>query len=175
MHSQGAKAAQRRAEAGKTLENFRMRLLDLTARNGLINFRYTRQGNLRIVDELPHQVVETLLADTEMSFSAVPEPTEEELIEAGYLERNEETGEIRRLRDDPDAGEWARHLGIATSYEVPEPTPGEPECKHADRAIQTLFYPCELEARLKNLLQKAESAIQEMGANILYLAFGFLE
>jgi hypothetical protein len=32
-----------------------------------------------------------------------------------------------------------------------------------------------MEARLKALLQAAESAIQEMGANILYLAFGFLE
>ena len=42
-------------------------------------------------------------------------------------------------------------------------------------AIQTLLYPYELETRLKNLLQTAESAIQEMGANILYLIFSFLE
>ncbi len=47
--------------------------------------------------------------------------------------------------------------------------------KHSDTAIQTLLYPYEMEARLKSLLQTAESGIQEMGANILYLAFGFLE
>ncbi len=58
---------------------------------------------------------------------------------------------------------------------MPEPRPGQAEAKHADRAIQTLLYPYELEARLKTLSQKAESAIQEMGANILYLALGFLE
>ena len=54
-------------------------------------------------------------------------------------------------------------------------TTEEPSGRHADTAIQTLLYPYELEARLKNLMQTAESAIQEMGANILYLAFGFLE
>ncbi len=71
----------------KALENLRMRLLDLTARNRLINFRHTKTGSLRIIDELPNQLVETLLADTEMRFLAIPEPTEGELIAAGYLER----------------------------------------------------------------------------------------
>ena len=37
------------------------------------------------------------------------------------------------------------------------------------------FIPFALESRLKSLRQASESAIQEMGANILYLAFGFLE
>ncbi len=37
------------------------------------------------------------------------------------------------------------------------------------------MYPRELAGRLRTLTQKANSAIQEMGTNILYLAFGFLE
>ena len=69
---------------------------------------------------------------------------------------------------------WARHLGFATSYEVPE-FATEGSHKHSDTAIQTLLYPYEMEARLKSLFQTSELAIQEMGANILYLAFGFLE
>jgi len=159
----------------KALENLRMRLLDLTARNCLINFRHTKRGSLRIIDELPNQLAETLLADNEMRFLAIPEPTEEELIEAGYLELDEESQQVVRLRKDPTADEWARYLGFATSYEVPEPSADDELGKHSDTAIQTLLYPYEMEARLKSLLQAAESAIQEMGANILYLAFGFLE
>ena len=66
-------------------------------------------------------------------------------------------------------------MGLSTDYEVPEPQTNELDSRHADTAIQTLLYPYELEARLKSLMQTSESAIQEMGANILYLAFGFLE
>ena len=90
----------------KALENLRMRLLDLTARNRLINFRHTKGGSLRIVDELPNQLVETLLADKEMRFLSIPEPTEKELIEAGYLGYDEEN-QLIRLRKDPTAEEWA--------------------------------------------------------------------
>lgn len=161
--------------AHRALENLRMRLLDLTARNRLVNFRHTKRGSLRVIDELPNQLVETLLAETEMRFQAILEPTEEELIEAGYLEFDEEKQQLVRLRGDPTAEEWARQLGFATSYEVPEPAADEASDKHSDTAIQTLLYPYEMEARLKSLLQASESAIQEMGANILYLAFGFLE
>lgn len=161
--------------AYRALENLRMRLLDLTARNRLISFRHTKNGSLRVIDELPDQLVETLLAETEMRFLPVPEPKRSELIAAGYIEINDETEEEVRLHKDPSAEEWAKHLGLSTAYEVPEPSVDEQHDRHADTAIQTLLYPYEMEARLKTLLQTAESAIQEMGANILYLAFGFLE
>ena len=160
--------------AFKALESLRMRLLDLTARNRLINFRHTKTRSLRIIDELPNQLVETLLADTEVRFLAIPEPTEKELIEAGYLKFDGESQQIIRLFKDPTAEVWAKHLGFATSYEVPEFTT-EGLDKHSDTAVQTLLYPYEMEARLKSLFQAAELAVQEMGANILYLAFGFLE
>lgn len=159
----------------KPLENLRKRLLDLTARNRLINFRHTKRGSLRIVDELPNQLVETLLANTVMRFQAIPEPTEEDLIATGHLKFDEMQQKIVRLRKDPSADEWARHLGFATNYEVPEITTEDKPGKHTDKFIQTLLYPYEMEAMLKSLLRNSESAIQEMGANILYLAFGFLE
>jgi very-short-patch-repair endonuclease len=159
----------------KALENLRLRLLDLTARNRLINLRHTKGGTLRIIDELPDQLVEALLSEIEMRFLAVPEPTRDELIEAAYIDIDEETGQDVRLQKDPTALEWAKHLKLSTSYEVPQPSEDEPEDKHTDNAIQTLFYPYELEARLKKLQQTSELAIQEMGANILYIAFGFLE
>ena len=63
--------------ATQALENLRMRLLDLTARNRLINFKQSKTASLRVIDELPNQLVETLLAEKEMRFAAVPEPTDE--------------------------------------------------------------------------------------------------
>jgi len=102
----------------KALENLRMRLLDLSARNRLLNFRHTK-GTLRIIDELPNQLSASLLSETEMRFLPVPEPRIDELIEAGYIKIDPETGNEQCLKKDPDAKEWARHLGLQTSYEVP--------------------------------------------------------
>ncbi len=77
----------------KALENLRKRLLNLTANNRLINFHHTKNRSLRIIDELPDQLVETLLSETQMRFLSVPEPSKDELIEAGYIEIDEDTGE----------------------------------------------------------------------------------
>jgi hypothetical protein len=147
-----------RIQALTALENLRKRLLDLTARNSLINFRHSKGTTLRIIDELPDQLVETLLAEREMRFLSIPEPTREQLIEAGYIEIDKETDQEVRLKKDPSAEEWARWLGLNTSYEMPISSTDEPESKHADTAIQTLLFPYELETRLRNLRQKAESA-----------------
>lgn len=169
-------AKEQQQGAYQALENMRLRLLDLTARNRLINFTHTKNGSLRIIDELPNQLVGKLLSDEEMRFNPIPEPKEQELIASGYLEQDKTTGALKRLRNDPTAKEWAQHLGFATSYQVPEPSAtSDAGHRHQDNAIQTLLFPYELEARLKALSQASDSAIQEMGANILYLAFGFLE
>lgn len=157
------------------LENLRKRLLDLTARNRLLNFRHTKRGSLRIIDALPNQLVKTLLMETEIRFLPVLEPTSEELIAAGYIKINEKTGQEVPLLKYPTAEEWAKRSGYPTSYEIAKPSTDKHDAKDAGTAIQTLLYPYELETRLKNLLQTAESAIQEMGANIFYMAFGFLE
>lgn len=162
--------------AYRALENLRLRLLDLTARNGLINYKHRKKNCLRIIDELPDQLVDTLLIDDkEMRLLPVPEPTQDELIEAGYLKLDKETGEYTKIKNPPSAADWAKRRGIATEYEVPVQSEGEVPNKHSDNAIQTLWYPGELEALLKALMQTSQSAIQEMGANILYLSFGFLE
>jgi len=38
----------------RALKNLRMQLQDLTVRNRLINFRHTKTGSLRIIDEPPN-------------------------------------------------------------------------------------------------------------------------
>lgn len=161
---------------GDVLENLRRRLLDLTSRNRLLHFRHPKTSCIRIIDEIPDQLKEFLVDnDKEMRFLAVPDPLQEELIEAGFIEVDPETGEETLVRE-PSAKEWAEWLGLSTTYEVPEASKlGVGERKHTDNAIQTIFFPDDLEARLRGMRQKANLAMEETGANILYLAIGFLE
>ncbi len=158
-----------RDEIEQIIETLRKRLLDLTSRNRLINFKHNKSC-LRIIDELPDQLTEKLLADQEMYFTPIPNPSDKDLNE-----NNPSENELEGTPKMPTAEEWAIHLGLSTDYEMPTPSIAEPEEKHTDTKIQTLLYPYELENRLKNILQKGELAIREMGTNILYLAFGFLE
>ncbi len=159
----------------RSLENLRHRLLDLTARNRLLNFAHGRQGSIRIIDELPDELHRVLLSEEELRFRSIPDPTRQELMGAGYLELDPETGLDARIKK-PTASEWARWLDFDTSYDLPEPnTAGGHQGKHTDKAIQTLMFPTEMEARLRTLRAKAETAIEETGANICYAAFGFLE
>lgn len=160
----------------ESLELMRKKLLDLTARNRLLNFPIQQKGSaLRIIDEVPNQLCEELLADRELKFKPVPPPTRNELIEHGYIEVDEESGEERQLKPSPDAREWAKVLGFDVHYELPgeEDSPGDE--KHQDDAIQVLLYPPEMESRLRAIRSKAQTAIEEMGASILYLSLGFLE
>ena len=231
-----------------SLEAMRKKLLDLTSRNRLLNFPLTNKGSaLRIVDELPEQLYETLCAEVAMEFAPVPEPTRQQLLEHGYLKVGEDGKDVQ-LRALPTAKDWAQVLGVSTEFDLPTgqrvPTSEvnrplleqahefiyqygqardgkltgirtqyikqglnlselttacnlagyegleefERQAKigkaltispsypgHDDKRIQVLLFPGELEARLRAIHNKAQTAIEESGANILYLALGFLE
>jgi len=144
--------------ATDSLENLRRRLLDLTARNRLLSFTHGRQGNIRVIDELPDELHRMLLSEEELRFQAIPDPTRDELIQFGYIEIDSETGLDTQVKKDPAATEWARLLGYDTSYALPLPTiDGDTRAKHQDKVIQTLMFPSEMEARLRGLRNKAET------------------
>ncbi|WP_407362410.1 DUF4011 domain-containing protein [Pseudomonas luteola] len=185
------------------LERLRSRLLDLSARNRLLNFSHARSKRfVRVIDELPDQLFEMLLSERSMRFAAVPEPTQALLLQHGFLEKDPCTGQMREVKKLPAAEEWAAVLGMASSYELPMPILAEApvvddsllrlenegglieeppvlgeirERKHSDESIQSLYFPPELEARLQILHAQSRVALEESGANILYLAIGFLE
>jgi very-short-patch-repair endonuclease len=114
--------------------------------------------------------------ERDMSFLPVPDPTLKELVATGYMAIDPDTRQEIRLKQDPSAREWAKHLGLNIDYEVPALNlMSSTEDKHSDAAIQTLMFPSELETRLRSMRQKANLAMEETGANILYLAMGFLE
>ncbi len=157
-------------EALKTIRN---KLLDLTSRNRLLNFRHRKTGMVRVVDEMPDQLANEILSGHCVTFIPINEPTHDELIKHGYIRIDENDQEIQ-VKAYPSAKEWAKVKGIDTNLELPQ-TINTTDKKHNDKNIQSLLYPGELEAQLRSIRQKANTAIEETGANILYLAFGFLE
>ena len=165
------------------LEQLRKRLLDLSKRNKLLNFRHSIKSCLRVVDELPDELFKHLKDGTSLVFKPVPEPPpekEENTNEAPFAlpfssdnpSSNETSSTPRRRRIS--AKEYAATLGIRTSYDLPQSSEeGNP--KHFDKFIQTLHYPDELEGILRRISGNARTAIEESGTNMLYLVFGFLE
>jgi len=159
----------------QSLENIRKKLLELSARNRLINFRHTKTGCLRIINELPDSLAKKLISEKELRFYPVPEPSQNELIQNKYLKMDEATDEIIALKKEPAADEWANIIWGKMPYHLPLTEEQMISMDRPERSILTLLYPNELETRLRYLWQKSKSAIEETGANILYMAFGFLE
>lgn len=157
-----------------SLEAVRKKLLDLTGRNQLINYKHPRASCVRLIDELPDQIFEQLQNGAFLNFIPVPDPSEKELITEGYLTKDPEKGLVK-LKPYPSAEQWAKVHGLNTSYELPQPSEDEQADKHSDLDIQTLMYARELEAKLRSIRKKSQTAIEESGSNILYLVLGFLE
>ena len=143
---------------GEAIERLRTRLLDLSARNRLLNYRHPKGRCVQIADEPSINLVfERLSVDGKgVPFKYVPEPSPD-------------TYEGKR----PEARLYAPRLGISTSFEF-EPNPRGSN-GHRLHGIQTLLYPADLERQLRKIGSEAKTAIEETGSNMLFLVFGFLE
>ncbi|MBD2001406.1 DUF4011 domain-containing protein [Leptolyngbya sp. FACHB-541] len=60
------------------MEKLRLRLLDLSGRNRLLNFKFSERSRtqVRLVDELPDQVFEKLERGTALTIALLPKPSE---------------------------------------------------------------------------------------------------
>ena len=150
-------------------EKFRTRLVETTVRNRLLNYRHPVASCIRIIDEVPDQLFSVLKDGIKLDFLAVPQPKQRELQEA----IDSDLLKIEKKSEIPPAEVWAKHLKFNTEYELPESSSSEN--KHNDKSIQTLLYEVHLDARLRQIKSRADTALSESGVNILYLAFGFLE
>ncbi len=204
------------ARLAQLYEVLRLRLLDLSKRNRLLNYSLSTRSKrfLQIVDDSLDGVHQRLAGDeVTLRIAALPEPedipseertdefrsaleraratdvdylTSLEALEATggddeaameKLERHlrdrlrEELGlPPRPSRKDINRVDHARTLGIDPNLELdPSRTIG------ADRFLQTLKFPDELEALAEKISSDARLAEQEMGLSTLFLAFGFLE
>ena len=145
----------------ESLEQLRLKLLDLTGRNRLLNFKHAPGRSLRFVQGDPSALYRALLETapaTDIKVVGLPEPKRH-----NWVLRN---GRLQR----PDPGEWARGCGIPTTFDIPkdrrEDVPAE---------VQALMYAEDLAKHCRKLDREARLAIEETGANMLFLVLGLLE
>ena len=143
------------------LEQLRLRLLDLSGRNRLLNFRHTAGRALQFSEGQPSAVYQRLVEGANRPSIAIlglPEPPRE-----GWIERN---GRLSR----PDPVQWAQGQGIPTNYDLPDAG------KHSSGAnVRALLYVDQLAQHCRKIEREAVSAIEETGANMLFLVLGFLD
>src|SRR5260370_42458202 len=96
-------------EAG--LEKIRTRLLDLTNRNKLLNFRHSTVSTLRVVNVGPEAVFRKLIDGQQLFFLPVPEP-DEETVE--FLEN--ETTQTKIIKPSPI--DYAKEIGWRVPYDL---------------------------------------------------------
>jgi hypothetical protein len=143
----------------EALRQLRTKLLDLSGRNRLLNFKHTPGRSLQSVEGDLQAIYDRLIETNgraSILIRGVPEPPRSEWV----------------LRDGrrvpPDIGEWAAAQKIPTGHELPGNVGGE-------ATFRALLYPDILAKHCRKLEREANLAIEETGANMLFLVLGFLE
>ena len=126
------------------LERWQRKLLDLTLRNPLLNHRATK-ASLRIICPDPHLLEDKLAEGARIMISPVPSPSSENQDEEIHLQRE--------------------GVSITEEYARNE---------LANRRVLVDLPQEQLSRRAVEIFRKAQTALQEGGANTLYLAIGFL-
>jgi hypothetical protein len=142
------------------LEQLRLRLLDLTGRNRLLNFRHSTGRSLQFVEGQPGAIYEKLVEGANrpsVNILGLPEPGRRD-----WIDRN---GRLSR----PDPGAWARQQGIPTSYDLDDDA-HDPAASN----VRALLYLDDLAKHCRKIEREAMLAIEETGANMLFLVLGFL-
>ena len=143
------------------LEQLRLKLLDLTGRNRLINFKHTAGKSLQFVEGHPAAIYQKLVeANNKATINVLglPEPTRRD-----WVERN---GRLQR----PEPRDWAKSAGVSTGYDIS----GEGDDSDESN-VRALMYPDDLAKHCRKIEREATLAIEETGANMLFLVLGFLE
>jgi hypothetical protein len=145
------------------LERARLELLDLSARNRLLNVpKFSKTAKtVDVVGEKTAEVFRLLVRETK-SFSFV----------AGRPDRPER-GEAQEGEGTDEEGQWSADHDV---------TPEDAELdargvmrRHADTRLQTRMTPKGLQKRLLDMYHDARTLEEEQGVNILFLALGTLK
>ncbi|MEK6804650.1 MAG: DUF4011 domain-containing protein [Nitrospirota bacterium] len=145
----------------EALKQLRLRLLDLTRRNRLLNFKHSPGKCIQFVGAQPAPVFRRLMEGTDKKIVLLPIP------EPPRARWEIDTGKPTK----PDAKDYARTLGIDPSFELPVVDVPDNDLS----SLQTLYYPEDLERYCRKLQREMKSALEETGAHVLFLVFGFLE
>ena len=156
------------------LTRARQRLVDLTLRNRLLNFRPTRRTTIRIVDELPGQVWR-MLAE-EGKHLAFLSREEHELFEppASHPPASDEPEVADLAVEDNAGGEFDEVFSLPDVKTALEADQHELPRRYTDLFLQTPLAGEDLQTNLIRIEHQARSVQEERGVNLLFLALGFL-
>lgn len=130
----------------------RQNLLDLSNRNRLLNCRLDSDRVLRVFADLPDQVYQMLVIEKKsMRFLPIPEPVQG----TDLLNADKSSEELEQPEGDGN--------------DIPKTE------RQNDSCLQTKLTSTKLQTRLLRIYYDAQTAIEEQGINILYLALGFLK
>lgn len=147
------------------LNSLRLRLLDLTGRNRLVNFKHTAGRSLQFIHSNLDATFKRITADTTKKVSILP------LADPDRSEWEKQNGRLVR----PEPKDYALKRGINPSYDLGREAQNGSSPPASGAQIRTLFYAEDLGKHCRKLEREAKLALEETGANMLYLVMGFLE
>ena len=131
------------------IKRWKNKLIDLSKRNRLLNFKPTKVSTVRTIDEIPVEVFQILVHDgNEMTF----------------MPKLHEGEEPENLQEDEYNPEEFQSYEKDSLHE-----------KHTDGHLQTNLSDKRLDKNLFRIASISSSVMEEQGYNALFLAVGFLE
>jgi len=147
-----------RLSLSQALQKLRTRLLDLSSRNRLLNYKHPKGRSIQFVDNPNLNLIFNRLLDGKsLLIKYVPEP---DLL--SYEDKR------------PDVKTFAQACGMDIDFEFPQTSCSSSANKHTPK-LQALYYPADLDKLCRKIGSEARTVIEETGTNMLYLVFGFLE
>lgn len=139
----------------KRISKWKEKLIDLSKRNRLLNFKHTKSSTLRIIDEQPPEIYRFLVHNLKtMSFLPI-NINEESLPEEEKLS----------LEDLNEGIEFK-------SQEFEEYEIDDLDKKHVDNFLQTKLPEKEMNHVLSKISTTAKSTMDDLGYNVLFLTLG---
>lgn len=156
------------------LAKLRNKLLDLTARNRFISFRFTKKSSFVLTTATPDEIYKSLTNGDkdQLKIKAIEYPTKSDI----------EKYQLVPL-DKLQSGDWdqedinqEKYIRLRYGFNMKRDIPLELEKSGlSDGELYTTLYPEDLVRDLGYIHHSAISAIEERGTSITYLSFGFLE
>jgi very-short-patch-repair endonuclease len=134
------------------IEAWKNKLIDLSRRNRLLNFKPTKVTTIEVVDELPSEIYKSMVVENN-SFH--------------FISNDENSEDLFNGREN-------KYISTQDN-EFHEYAVEELEEKHTDLNLQTNLTNERLQKNLKRIHFKANQLMEEQGNNILYLTLGIFE
>lgn len=144
-----------------SIDNWKRKLLDLSKRNRLLNFRTAKVSTVTMVDEQPAEVFRQLfLLEKAMRFRPSPDAVRKEASLPGPALT------VETADEEEDTSFSIDYVPYETS---------RLDTRHTDDVLQTASTPEALDRSLRRIDEQARTTIEEQGVNTLFLTLGMLQ